>query len=534
MWKSVKVTTRLWMAFLVTFTLCISVSLWMGFSFYKEVNLTAERTAHLLIERETVVRWLATVKQDRLRTEGVAGGEGLPGEMDTLKKSAEEFLVHGEEASIYQKASAAHDAYIASKGKEGTGFTQAANEYESALEEVVKATTSSALEDQKEAHGEAMSALSVLAVLLLVAGGLSTAVFFALRKAIVVPLKAVSSTLERMESGDLKARCGVVGSNEFGALGSRLDKAIEGLSGMVTTIVDTGAGLKAHSIELKDASVDLSVKSSVQAANLEETAAALEELSSSVKNTADNSVDAAQLSQKAVALTSSAVSSVADVVAAMGQIREASAKIEGIVTLIKEISAQINILSLNAAIEAARAGDAGKGFAVVAQEVRTLARRTSKASGDIQEIVGATYLKLGEGTLKANNVAALMGEVANNTKGLVTYVDHMAHATQEQSAALSQVSESLASIDEATQRNAGMAEQMSSTVESLRELTEVLGEASNRFNAGEHPLGMDVVPASKAEQAKGLQAKKVQSTGRPALVVVAPSKTQETDGFGSF
>ncbi len=210
--------------------------------------------------------------------------------------------------------------------------------------------------------------------------------------------------------------------------------------------------------DVATSSSSLSQGSANQSASLEETSAALEEITSMARKNLDNAQAAntsMQDNSKQISASSEAVGRMST---AMSEIRDSSEKIGNILKTIEEIAFQTNLLALNAAVEAARAGEAGKGFAVVADEVRNLAQRSAQAVKDTAELITGTVDRVGNGVRITSEIETSFQEIAATTEQITRMVEEIDVATGEQTQGLEQINQSVSQIDQVNQQNARHAE----------------------------------------------------------------------------
>ena len=195
------------------------------------------------------------------------------------------------------------------------------------------------------------------------------------------------------------------------------------------------------------------------AANLEETAASLEEITSTMASTTSNIVQMANYGNQVKTLVSSGQELAKETTTAMNEIDVEVNAINESITVIDQIAFQTNILSLNAAVEAATAGEAGKGFAVVAQEVRTLASRSAEAANEIKKLVENATLKADKGKKISDKMIDGYAGVNESITQTLSMINDVEMASKEQHMGIEQINDALASLDQETQENAMIATQ---------------------------------------------------------------------------
>jgi methyl-accepting chemotaxis protein len=213
---------------------------------------------------------------------------------------------------------------------------------------------------------------------------------------------------------------------------------------------------------------DLSGRTEEQASALEETAASMEQLAATVKQNADNARQANQMAINASTVAVQGGSVVSEVVQTMKSIDESSHRISDIISVIDGIAFQTNILALNAAVEAARAGEQGRGFAVVAAEVRALAQRSAEAAKEIKQLITTSVARVEQGSVLADRAGQTMSEVVAAIGRVTDIVGEISAANQEQSTGMAQIGEAVTQMDQTTQQNAALVEEMSAAASSLR------------------------------------------------------------------
>ncbi|RBQ27925.1 methyl-accepting chemotaxis protein, partial [Aliarcobacter vitoriensis] len=203
----------------------------------------------------------------------------------------------------------------------------------------------------------------------------------------------------------------------------------------------------------------LNLSSNEAAASLEETAAALEEITSNIRNNTNSIAQMASFSKNVTQSASQGENLANQTNVSMDEINAQVTAINEAISVIDQIAFQTNILSLNAAVEAATAGEAGKGFAVVAQEVRNLASRSAEAAKEIKDIVELATLKANEGKQIANNMIEGYKELNGNISQTINLISDIQNASKEQLLGIEQINDAVNQLDQQTQQNAMVASQ---------------------------------------------------------------------------
>jgi len=336
------------------------------------------------------------------------------------------------------------------------------------------------------------------------------------KKHVLDPVLEIKHTVEGLSNGDFTCRSGVRAGffgreldDEFTHLSRSVNRMAGQVSGVVERIRETSAYLASATEELSSNSSSISDGAAAQSGQTSYLATAMEEMSATVTEVARNSQqassrarDAREIAAKGGQVVNEAIAAMRDVAGATSvsaetikRLGKSSEEIGTIVSVINDIADQTNLLALNAAIEAARAGEQGRGFAVVADEVRKLAERTTRATKEISAMINAiqgetskAVSAMSEGTVKVENGVKLANEAGQALKEIVSgvgtvtdMIGQIATSAEEQSAATGEITRGMDSIAEVARNSVAATGEVSKATGELASLASELKELVSHF-----------------------------------------------------
>ncbi len=272
--------------------------------------------------------------------------------------------------------------------------------------------------------------------------------------------------------------------DEMKLLMENVNKLGKALEINAKTNFQNGQTLQNDSSLMTSSMNNLASKANEQAASLEQTAAALEEITSITRNNAENASKMATLGQIVKKSVFSGEQLASKTAISMDEINEKVKAINEAITVIDQIAFQTNILSLNAAVEAATAGEAGKGFAVVAQEVRNLASRSAEAAKEIKNLVEEANQKANDGKTVSSDMIEGYKELNKNISETIHIIEDVSRSSKEQMTGIEQINDAVNMLDRVTQENASESNQVKSIAQNVSQLAnELLADAkTKKFN----------------------------------------------------
>ncbi len=315
--------------------------------------------------------------------------------------------------------------------------------------------------------------------------------------------------MQEFSNGNLDVEIAVRRNDEIGKMFGGFNDAVAKVRSALARIQSISAKVQSETDAIAAGSRQIASGSQQQAHQSSEIAAAVEEMAQTngetTRNTtvvADTARTIAQSAQDGAGIlgeTTVAINDIASQTSGNADIIDNlvgnMAQIADIASAIEDIADQTNLLALNAAIEAARAGEHGKGFAVVADEVRKLADRTRKATAEIggsvkviqreankvTESMKTSRVTVDAGSRKMERVVSVFAKITDEIRGLSDLINQVAAASEEQSAVVEQISRTISDINHVTGEHAIGAQSLSNSSEILQELTGSLGEEVHRF-----------------------------------------------------
>jgi len=261
--------------------------------------------------------------------------------------------------------------------------------------------------------------------------------------------------LEKYKNHDFRARF----PDPYAKVSVMVNELGEVICELLKESLDVGKTLESSSNNLINNVGILNVSTNEAAASLEETAAALEEITSTVISNAQNVTQMSTYSHEVSNSAKKGQELARNTSNAMDDITEQVNQINDAISVIDQIAFQTNILSLNAAVEAATAGEAGKGFAVVAAEVRNLASRSAEAAKEIKALVEHATSKANHGKSISDEMITGYEELLGSINKTIQTIGEIAQASKEQEAGISQINDAVTGLDQQTQQNAAIANQ---------------------------------------------------------------------------
>ena len=328
-------------------------------------------------------------------------------------------------------------------------------------------------------------------------------------RSIAGPLSQVIITMSQVAAGDLTAHSDINSRDEMGQLSAEINEMVEKLRATISQISTTSTQVAAASDSLHSTADRIATGSEEVAAQAGTVATAGEEMSATSGDIAQNCQMAAEGAQRASQAASDGAAVVEKTVNVMGQIAEKvqesartveslgarSDQIGAIIGTIEDIADQTNLLALNAAIEAARAGEQGRGFAVVADEVRALAERTTRATKEIGEMIKAIQREtkgaviameqgvqqVESGTIEAAKSGQALQDILAQVNDVAMQVNQIATAAEEQTATTSEISNNMQQITEVVQQTSQGAHESATAAAQLHGNAEELQRLVRQF-----------------------------------------------------
>ena len=309
--------------------------------------------------------------------------------------------------------------------------------------------------------------------------------------------RTMTKILEDISSGSLSSQAYQYKTPAFSALTSMQSKLID-VNSSIREVTHT---VRNSSKEIAQSNMSLAQRAEEQGRNLETTASAMEQITATVRLNAESLQQGNQLSAAAHKHANEGQEIVKQAVVAMSEINEDSKKIEEIINVIDEIAFQTNLLALNAAVEAARAGEQGRGFAVVASEVRNLAQRSASAAQEIKILIEESVKKVGSGSVLVNASGDSLSKIVDAVTEVSTVISEVSSASEEQSAGVGQINESILKLDEVNQQNTVMVEEVAVSSRVLEEQAKELEHLISFYRVTDNQ-GQPQAPASQQTQAE--------------------------------
>ncbi|MEN8907120.1 MAG: methyl-accepting chemotaxis protein, partial [Clostridiales bacterium] len=295
-------------------------------------------------------------------------------------------------------------------------------------------------------------------------------------------LSDISDILNKLSQSNLDLEVEKEYKGDFNIVKKALDNIIDNFNRILSDMGASSDQFIFSAKQLSDSSQQLSQGAMEQSTSIETLKTSITEIQEQTSKNASNANDAKKLSDDAKKNALLGDSRMNDMLEAMNTINESSANISKIIKVIDEIAFQTNILSLNAAVEAARAGQHGKGFAVVAEEVRNLAARSADAASETTELIENTISKVSSGSKIANETASALKNIVNSVEKTANIVENIAIASNDQANSIVHIDSSVNKIYQVTQTNSATAEETAAAGEELLSQSELLKEKLKLFN----------------------------------------------------
>ena len=433
-------------------------------------------------------RWSKRLEEGKIKSTLVVDSYG----------PAEDFYKVANEQVIPALQKGDHDT--ANKVISGS-LTDAYNKHRTAIDNLVTLLSDSSDKDEKDAElkiAERTKFLTILGILgiLLIIVILSV---LAASLSVTTVVERIRRHLKQMTEGDLTKKLDLKRSDEIGTVGAMIDELSEKLGIMVSQIRSAALQLNAATDEISGSSQKISDGAQQQAASFEE-------LSGSVQSNATNAGSANEMAQAVANNAKSTGKGMDDTMEAMSSIQKSSKKINEAVEIITDIADQTNLLALNAAIEAARAGEHGKGFAVVADEVRKLAERSADSAKDIKQLIGESTVQVQKGVHLSHDAGDSLKKMVVDITKVAEQLKSISTATQEQAATMEENTSITESNAASSEELAAAAEQMSAQAQELQRLVEQFkikeaGQSKNTIVSNSKPSVAQKVEFAKEPKA---------------------------------